>query len=43
MVEERRRRLASLIKQRGYVPVGELCAEFGISEATARRDLVALR
>lgn len=41
-VEERRRRLAALIKQRGYVPVGELCAEFGISEATARRDLVAL-
>jgi len=42
LVEERRRRLASLIQQRGYVPVGELCREFGISEATARRDLAAL-
>lgn len=42
LVVERRRRLASLIQQRGYVPVSELCREFGISEATARRDLAAL-
>lgn len=42
VVEERRRRLAALIQRRGYVPVAELCREFQISEATARRDLAAL-
>lgn len=42
VVEERRRRLADLIQRRGYTPVADLCREFGISEATARRDLAAL-
>jgi DeoR/GlpR family transcriptional regulator of sugar metabolism len=42
VVEARRRELAYVIQQQGYVPLKELCRRFGISEATARRDLDAL-
>lgn len=42
VVESRRRELAHLIQRQGYMPVKELCKRFGISEATARRDLDAL-
>ena len=42
IVKARRERLAAMIAQHGYMPVGELCARLQVSEATARRDLAAL-
>lgn len=42
MPEERRRRIARLVREAGSVTVALLEAEFGISPMTARRDLVAL-
>jgi DeoR/GlpR family transcriptional regulator of sugar metabolism len=42
IVQGRRERLAQLLRDNGYLPVGELCTRLGISEATARRDLAAL-
>jgi DeoR/GlpR family transcriptional regulator of sugar metabolism len=42
MPEERRRRIARLIREVGSVTVSLLESEFGISPMTARRDLVAL-
>lgn len=42
VVEARRSRLTELLLERGYLPLGELCEELGVSEATARRDLSAL-
>lgn len=42
IVKARRERLAAMIAQHGYMPVGELCRRLQVSEATARRDLVAL-
>jgi len=42
VVEARRSRLTSLLQERGYLPISELCQELGVSEATARRDLSAL-
>jgi DeoR/GlpR family transcriptional regulator of sugar metabolism len=42
IVEGRRARLTELLLERGYLPVGELCQELGVSEATTRRDLSAL-
>jgi DeoR/GlpR family transcriptional regulator of sugar metabolism len=42
MPEERRRRIAQLVREAGSVTVALLEAEFGISPMTARRDLVAL-
>lgn len=42
IVEARRERLAQLLEQHRYLPVKELCRRLGVSEATARRDLVAL-
>ncbi|MEI6562379.1 MAG: DeoR/GlpR family DNA-binding transcription regulator [Verrucomicrobiota bacterium] len=42
IVEARRERLAAMIAQHGYMPVRELCRRLQVSEATARRDLVAL-
>ncbi len=42
IVLQRRERLAALLHRNGYMPVAELCAHLGISEATARRDLAAL-
>ena len=41
-IDDRRRATTALLRERSYLPVGELCRRFGISEATARRDLVAL-
>ena len=40
--QARRERLAAMIAQHGYMPVSELCRRLQVSEATARRDLVAL-
>ncbi len=40
--EERRRRIARLVREVGSVTVASLESEFGISPMTARRDLVAL-
>lgn len=40
--EERRRRIADLIRGNGGVTVADLEAEFGVSAMTARRDLEAL-
>jgi DeoR/GlpR family transcriptional regulator of sugar metabolism len=42
MPEERRRRIAQLVKEAGSVTVALLEAEFGISPMTARRDLLTL-
>ena len=42
IVSARREKLAAWLQQRSYVPLNEVCARFQISEATARRDLVAL-
>ena len=35
----RRRRIAELVEERGSVAVRDLCEQFGMSEATIRRDL----
>ncbi len=42
LVQERRQRLAELLETHSYLPVQEVCRRLEISEATARRDLVAL-
>lgn len=42
VVKARRERLAAMIAEHGYMPVGELCRRLEVSEATARRDLAAL-
>lgn len=39
VVELRRKRLADLLENHRYLPIGELCERLKISEATARRDL----
>src|SRR5687767_4213965 len=41
-IDERRRAMTVLLRERAYLPVAELCKRFRISEATARCDLVAL-
>ena len=41
-IDQRRRAITELLRDRSYLPVGELCRRFKISQATARRDLVAL-
>jgi DeoR/GlpR family transcriptional regulator of sugar metabolism len=43
IVEERRKALAGLLSEHKYLPIAEICQRFSISEATARRDLVALQ
>jgi DeoR/GlpR family transcriptional regulator of sugar metabolism len=43
VIKARRERLAQMIGQHHYLPVKELCGALGISEATLRRDLVALQ
>ena len=43
VVEARREKLAALIEKHRYLPIGELCRQLGVSEATARRDLAAAR
>jgi hypothetical protein len=42
IVLARRERLATWLQQHSYVPLSEVCAQFQISEATARRDLSVL-
>ncbi len=42
VVEARRRKLAELLQRHRYFELGDLCAEFGVSEATMRRDLAHL-
>lgn len=39
IIEQRRKKLASLLAEHRYLPLAEICSRFGISEATARRDL----
>ncbi len=41
-VDARRRAMMELLRVRSYLPIVDLCRKFGISEATARRDLVEL-
>ena len=41
-IDGRRQAMTTLLRERAYLPVAELCRRFRISEATARRDLVAL-
>jgi DeoR/GlpR family transcriptional regulator of sugar metabolism len=42
VVEQRRERLRNLIRTDGFLPLAEICRRLNISEATARRDLVAI-
>ncbi|BET66470.1 DeoR/GlpR family DNA-binding transcription regulator [Opitutales bacterium ASA1] len=42
IVEERRRQLRELVRRDGFIPVAEICERFGVSIATARRDLAAI-
>jgi len=42
IVQGRRERLARLLRANGYLPLVEVCQRLGVSQATARRDLVAL-
>jgi DeoR/GlpR family transcriptional regulator of sugar metabolism len=42
IVEARRDSIASLLARQGYLPVQEISRQFGISEATVRRDLAEL-
>jgi DeoR/GlpR family transcriptional regulator of sugar metabolism len=39
ILEERRQKLADIVRQRGFVPLPELVDEMGVSESTVRRDL----
>ncbi len=42
VVKARRERLADLLHRNRFLPLGDLCRQLGVSEATARRDLAAL-
>lgn len=42
LVDQRREELRSLIRRDGFLPVAEICRRLSVSEATARRDLVAV-
>lgn len=42
VIEARREAIAKLLGNVGYVPVLEICKQFNVSEATARRDLTEL-
>lgn len=42
VVDARRRKLAELLQRHRYFEIAELCKEFGVSEATMRRDLASL-
>ncbi len=42
LVRARRQSLARLLEEHRYLPIADLCERLGVSEATARRDLVAL-
>jgi DeoR/GlpR family transcriptional regulator of sugar metabolism len=43
VVDARHDRLARLLEEHRYLPVGELCRRLQVSEATVRRDLSALQ
>ena len=42
IVDARREKIAQVLRKQRYLNLAELCSEFGISEATARRDMNAL-
>jgi DeoR/GlpR family transcriptional regulator of sugar metabolism len=42
IVHARREKLARLLRRHGYLPLAQVCRRLRISEATARRDLLAL-
>ena len=42
LVDRRREALRSLIRRDGFLPVAEICRRLKVSEATVRRDLVAV-
>jgi DeoR/GlpR family transcriptional regulator of sugar metabolism len=42
LVDQRREKLRSLIRRDGFLPVAEICRRLDVSEATARRDLLAV-
>ena len=42
LVDRRREELRSLIRRDGFLPVAEICRRLKVSEATVRRDLVAV-
>jgi LacI family transcriptional regulator len=42
IVQQRRKRLRSLIRAEGFLPLAAVCRRLGVSEATARRDLAAV-
>jgi DeoR/GlpR family transcriptional regulator of sugar metabolism len=42
VVDARRRKLAELLQRHRYFELSDLCKEFGVSEATMRRDLANL-
>jgi len=42
LVDRRRAELRGLVRRDGFLPVAEICRRLGVSEATARRDLVAI-
>ena len=39
LAEERRQKMAEIVSQRGFVPLGDLVNVIGVSESTVRRDL----
>jgi DeoR/GlpR family transcriptional regulator of sugar metabolism len=42
LVDRRREELRGLVQNDGFLPVAEICRRLGVSEATARRDLIAI-
>jgi DeoR/GlpR family transcriptional regulator of sugar metabolism len=42
LVDQRREELRSLIRRDGFLPVAEMCRRLCVSEATVRRDLMAV-
>ncbi len=42
LVDRRREKLRVMLQNSGFLPVTKICSRLGISQATARRDLVAL-
>lgn len=42
IVDRRREQLRELVRTDGFLPIAQICARLGISEATARRDLAAI-
>jgi LacI family transcriptional regulator len=42
IVKQRRKRLRSLFRAEGFLPLAAVCRHLGVSEATARRDLAAV-